>query len=76
MHQKENEFLLGELSASVRNLTAAVDQLSADVRYLRVEINEVKLFRARILGMASVLSVLSSVLCTLLVHYMRAYSHG
>ena len=58
----DKEFLMGQMSANIVALTDAVSSLNKDVRLLRSEINNINLFRAKVVGMSIGVSALVSLL--------------
>jgi hypothetical protein len=68
MSDKDDAFMLGELKADMRNLTGAVKALTGQVRTLNDEVEGIKLFRAKVVGMsigaAAIVSLVGHVLST------------
>lgn len=60
MGQIDQDYILGELTANVKNLTSAVDRLTSDVQLLRTDLSEIKLFRAKLIGTATAVSAVVS----------------
>ena len=57
----DKEYELGRLSASVTGLDRSVNTLAEEVRELRAQLDEIKMFRSKVAGMAAAISVVVSV---------------
>ena len=49
---ENNDYVLGRLTATTQNLEAAVALLTTELRILRAEINNINLFRAKVIGLS------------------------
>lgn len=63
VNKMENlEFTIGQLDRAITDLTREVGGLSKTIAALQFDINEIKMFRAKVLGAAAVVAVLASAL--------------
>lgn len=79
------EFLVGRLDQAINDfrrdsqqfkedMKAEVSNFRADIKALRFDIDEIKLFRAKVLGAAAVLSISISVAFSVLMELGRAWA--
>ena len=65
----DKEFLMGQMSANIVALTEAVSSLNKDLRMLRDELNNINLFKAKVIGM----SIGASAIVSFLVQVASAW---
>lgn len=64
MDPQSDDFIFGKLVTEIGHLATVVNELSAMVKTLAHEVEEIKLFRAKVVGM----SIGASVVVSLLFH--------
>lgn len=63
----QNQFILGQLVTGVDNLNKQLAGLTLELTALRRDIEEIKLFRSKVVGASIVISILSSATFTALL---------
>lgn len=69
---ESNDFILGSLEQAVKGLSESVKDLRGDIDGLRRDLNEINLFRAKVIGASMVVSVLSSAMFTFVMALVKS----
>lgn len=68
------EYEIGELAATVRSLTESVVDLKTEVRELKLSLDSINLFRAKVVGMATFGAFVVSLIGTALVEAVKVWA--
>lgn len=74
MDKESNDYAFGVLGTQVRHLETAVTALTAEVHALRGGLEEIHLFRAKILGMATAASFVVSLSSSVIIHAITIWA--
>ena len=66
-----NDYYIGELRANVQALTIAIRSLQAEITLLKTSVDDLKLWKSKIMGMAAVTAVLVSCGLNILITWAK-----
>ncbi len=67
------EFIVGQLDQAVRDFRAEAKGVRQDIQGLRKDIDEIKLFRAKVLGASLIVSILASSLFAVSLEVIKSW---
>ena len=76
MDSQSDDYQFGRLIAEVKHLVSAVETLSGQVTSLRIELEELKMFRSRVVGMSVGASLLASASLSLGLSVLKVWAGG
>lgn len=74
MDPQSNDYQFGVLNTEMKALRTAITSLTTEVRALSGEVSEIKLFRAKVVGMALLASTVVSIVMPLLTEAVRSWA--
>lgn len=74
MDPNSNDYRFGVLDTSIKGLTVVVTALTGEVKGLRGDIDEIKLFRAKVLGMAVAASTIVSIMFAVIAKAVETWA--
>ena len=76
MDPQSDDYQFGRLTTEVGHLTSAVKVLTLQVTALRVELEELKMFRSKVMGISVAASLLASMVLSLGMAFAKAWTGG